>query len=378
MQRQAERTPAFAENFARARAAAMAWREASGGKIVGYLGTDVPIEIISAAGLLPFRVAVLQPQLTAVERFLEMGDSDVVAQLANTLLDGSYAFLDHLIIGNTPTFNITLFHFLREARRLDPSFPAPSKSFHELHHSDGAAVRAFNLESCRRLAERLSGLGTRVTQANLRHAIDLMNARRSELAHLRTLRRSHPPQLSGTHALELLARWQWMPNDPLPRSATAPRDLPRVMFSGSDIGHFQHYPLVESAGCTIVADDHDWGEDALLAPVELEADGDPLATIAQRYTDQAPRAARWPRQTRIAAIVQRAREAQVDGVVFWISDEDQASSWDVPDLSRALRSHGIAALDLGVQPALDVDAAAIVDQVRRWLAQLPQRKEARV
>lgn len=363
----------FAALFAQARAAAFNWRDATGGKIVGYLGSDVPVEIIAAAGLLPFRVAALPAPLTAVERFLEMGDSDVVAQLANALLDGSYDFLDHLVIGNTPTFNITLFHFLRESRRLDPDLPIPSLSFHELHHNAGAAIEAFNVESCRRLATRLSELGSKVTPVNLQYAIDLTNARRNDIAQLRELRRQQPAQVSGTEALTLFARWQWLPQAALPRPLARTRNLPRVLFSGSDIGHFLHYSLVESAGCTIVADDHDWGDDTLIAPVE--AHDDPFVALAHRYTHRAPHAARWSRQERIAAVVQRALDANVEGVVFWISDEDQASSWDAPDLSRALQSHGIATLDLGPQPALDFDAAAIVEQTRAWLDALPKRHE---
>jgi benzoyl-CoA reductase/2-hydroxyglutaryl-CoA dehydratase subunit BcrC/BadD/HgdB len=149
-----------------------------------------------------------------------------------------------------------------------------------------------------------------------------------------------------------------------------------VLFSGSDVGNFNHYPTVEAAGCTIVADDHDWGEDALLGAVAKG--GDAFNAIAARYANQTPRAARWSRQKRIASLVERAIEAKVDGVVFWISDEDQASSWDVPALVAALNAHGIAALDLGKQPAIGFDESTIVAKLRRWLYGLSQRHSSEV
>jgi benzoyl-CoA reductase/2-hydroxyglutaryl-CoA dehydratase subunit BcrC/BadD/HgdB len=366
----------FAPLFVAAAAAAVALRASTGRKIVGYLGAGVPVEIIEAAGPIPFRIGVFQPGLNSVQRFLEMGDSDVVAQLANSLLDGSYAFLDHVVVGNTPTFNITLFHFLRESRRLDPAFPAPAMTFHEIHHGDSETIATFNVESCRRLADQLSKIGSRITDASLLAAIERTNMRRSEITRLKTLRRQHPPCISGTEALAAITRWQLTPQVSLTDPPRQIRELPRVLFSGSDVGNFNHYPMVEAAGCTIIADDHDWSDEALLGAVATG--GDAFSAIAARYANQTPRAARWSRQKRIASLVERAIEAKVDGVVFWISDEDQASSWDVPALVAALNAHGIAALDLGKQPAIGFDESTIVAKLRRWLYGLSQKHSVEV
>jgi benzoyl-CoA reductase/2-hydroxyglutaryl-CoA dehydratase subunit BcrC/BadD/HgdB len=355
----------FAPLFRAAAVAASAARAATGRKVVGYVGVDVPVELIAAAELLPFRIGVFEPGTSAVQRFLEMGDSDVVGQLANVLLDGSYDFLDHVIIGNTPTFNITLFHFLRESRRLDSAFPAPSMTFHEIHHGQGAVIEAFNVESCQRLAQRLGSLGSPITDASLHAAIEQTNARRQELWKLQLLRRQSPPAISGTEALSAFAQWQMHVQSPALQPAPRSSRLPRIMLSGSDIAHFAHYPIVEATGCTIVADDHDWGEDPLLALVENSVD--PMTAIARRYAHQTPRAQRWSRRIRIASVVERAVDAQVDGVVFWICDEDQASSWDIPALRAALDACGIQTLDLGPQPVVDFDAAAITAKLRGWL-----------
>lgn len=356
------------ELFAEGSIAAQAWRAQTGRSIVGYLGTDVPVEIITAAGLLPFRIGAFDGNTEAVRKFLEMGDSDVVAQLASVFLDERLAFLDHVVVGNTPTFNITLFHFLREAKRLDPAFPGPPMIFHETHHGEGQTIEAFNLDSCSRLAQQLGDIGERITRQSLQAAIEHTDARRRQIQDVQSLRRSRPAQVSGTDALLHLARWQLMPQSPLPAISTVPRQRPRILLSGSDIGHFLHYPLIEATGCTIVADDHDWGEDALITCVEKT--DEPLIAIANRYTHQAPHAMRWSRKVRIASVVQRAIDARADGVVFWISDEDQASSWDVPALSDALHARGVATLDLGPQPVADIDEAAIAAKMRRWLHSL--------
>jgi benzoyl-CoA reductase subunit C len=355
----------FAALFDAAASEARSWRAATGKRIVGYLGADVPAELILAAGLLPFRIGAFTPKTVSVVRYLEMGDSDVVAQLADALLDGSYDFLDYVVIGNTPTFNVTLFHFLRESRRLDTNFRAPPLTFHETHHGESETIAAFDLDSCRRLGALLGELGTPISDEALTSAIAATNARRLELTRLGALRRSYPPGISGTDALSLIARWQMIPQHSLPTPAPDYRPLSRVMFSGSDIGPFRQYQLIERAGCTIVIDDHDWGEEVLTAPIEH--DSDPWNAIAHRYAHQAPRAMRWSSNKRIASVTRRALDAQVDGVVFWISDEDQASSWDLPALTTSLHTHGIATLDLGPQPAMGFDETLITEKLRHWL-----------
>jgi hypothetical protein len=357
----------FAEILAQGAAEAIATRGRTGKKIVGYLGAGVPVELILAASLIPFRVGAFNPSTRSVDAHLEIGDSEIVGVLADALLNGSYDFLDYLVVGNSPTFNVTLFHFLREMRRGDPA-PRPALYFHEIHHGASAAIQAFNVESCRRLAERLGVAGQKPTLHSLQAAIEQTNARRQFIERFSELRRQHPPGLSGTDALILMARWQTsMAPIELP-SPTEPRAGTRVAFSGSDVGHFQHYPLIEAAGCTIVADDHDWGELALKAPTSTESE--PMQAIATRYAEWPPRAGRWPRRKRIEAVVELAVNAQVQGLIYWPSIEDQASAWDFPDLAAELARHDIASLDLGPQPATRFDGAAITAKTHQWLESL--------
>jgi benzoyl-CoA reductase subunit C len=353
---------------------AIAARSRTGQKIVGYLGAGVPVELILAAGLIPVRVGAFEPSTRAVDSYLEIGDSEIVAVLADALQSGGYDFLDYLIIGNSPTFNVTLFHFLREMRRGNPAMTRPILYFHEIHHGDSAAIRDYNVESCRRLAQRLGSAGLPPTVQSLQAAIEQTNACRQAIDQLGHLRRQHPPRLSGTQALMYMARWQTSISA-LPVHPENARDLgPRVVFSGSDVGHFQHYALIEAAGCTIVADDHDWGEWALSAPTRLQSE--PMHALAARYEQWPPRAGRWPRLRRIQAVVELAVTSQAQGLVYWPSAEDQASAWDFPRLAAELARHGIAALDLGPQPAIKFDGPGITAKTRQWLNSITTHEQA--
>ena len=76
----------FQELLAQGAAEAIAMRSRTGRKIVGYVGAGVPVELILAAGLIPFRVGAFDPSTQAVDAHLEIGDSEIVGVLANALL----------------------------------------------------------------------------------------------------------------------------------------------------------------------------------------------------------------------------------------------------------------------------------------------------
>lgn len=348
----------LAETF---RTAALAWKDANKGRVIGYLGADVPPELIQAAGHYPVRLPPGQPPTPAgAGRFFERGDSDVIAEIAEPLLSGAYDFVDHVVVGNAPVFHAVLFNFLLEARRLDLPLPL-SFSLHEMYHGGGEIAASRNDDACARLLALLGG----ASDAALRDAIDAGNARRAEIAALRTRRLAG--RISGSAALTALTAFDTMPLTPLDAVDDEPSG-PHLMFSGSDIDHRDHYALVEAAGCVITTDDHDRG-DQIYSPMIAE-DGDPLMAIAEAYAAQPPRNVRWPTGQRVASLVERAVAADVAGAVVWINDEDHASAWDLPPLKAALAQAGIPVLDLGTQPLRGYDAARITARVADWLPTL--------
>ena len=76
------------------------WKE-KGGKVIGYLCTYVPEELIAAAGLLPLRMSGCSEELTDADAYLYANTCFFARSCLQTALDGGYDFLDGLVAGNT-------------------------------------------------------------------------------------------------------------------------------------------------------------------------------------------------------------------------------------------------------------------------------------
>ena len=277
---------------------ALAWQREFGGRIVAVIGPDVPTELIHAAGHYPMRIDFsLRTDGQVGGRYFEPGDSETVAGLVELVVGGGLDFADHLVIGNAPIFNVVLFNFLREARRNAAPPGGPQATLFELHRGGGQAAVQANLANCGRLYDQMVRLGMPDSAPGLDQAVSWSNSRRTALSRLAELRVAHPPQVSGQAALDAMFRAGVFPMDPIAEPASQPCTGPRILFSGSAQNLGDRYRIVESAGCTIVADDHDWG-DHIHAPV-IATDEDPLAAIAAAAEAQPPRSVRWPAGIRI-------------------------------------------------------------------------------
>jgi benzoyl-CoA reductase/2-hydroxyglutaryl-CoA dehydratase subunit BcrC/BadD/HgdB len=355
-------------------AAARAFR-AEGGQVVGYIGADAPEELIMAAGLLPVRLAAETGASDApADRYGEGGGNATIRAYVARLLDGTYAEIDHLVIGTTPSYLGALFTFLREIQQQDADFPRISLQLFDFHHGSSAATAAFNLDSVRRLAATLEGwAGRPITEAGLRDAIAACNASRDLLGRLQTLRRQR--RASGVEALNLIGSAYVAPkawhNARLEAALGELAALPplpgrAVVFSGSETETTDLYARIEAQGLLIVADDQGWGSRVAERPVDVS--GEPLAAIAARYHHMAPAPAKASTGARVAYLSELCQRSGAEAVVFAARGLDHPAAWDIPAQVAALATDGVrnvvlepaafahgdlgAALDpLGLEPA---------------------------
>ncbi|MBI2877380.1 MAG: hypothetical protein HYY20_10905 [Candidatus Tectomicrobia bacterium] len=75
--------------------------KAQGQRIVGWICTYVPEEIIHAAGLFPFRVIGGSPETPRAVAFLYSNKCSVVRNCVEQGLSGSLDFLDGIVACNT-------------------------------------------------------------------------------------------------------------------------------------------------------------------------------------------------------------------------------------------------------------------------------------
>jgi hypothetical protein len=315
------------------RNAAAAARRAEGGTVVGYVGLDVPRELIEAAGSFALRLAPVDGvDATEADRILGPGVDEAVRRVLAGLLAGAYP-IDRLVVCHESDHAVRLYAAVRAL-----GLPGVDVWFLDLLHEPRASSEAYGRA---RLAELASWLGA---ADGVPPAIASANRARAAGDRLAELRRGG--RVGGADALALLGAGTALPSDryaALLEQALA--TLPRldsaastVLLLGSGHARPDAYAAIDALGGRVVGETHGWGESLLAGRVDET--GDPLDALV-RHSRRRPRVLPPPADVQLA----------------WLRRGDGAWAWALPGERRRLGRPVVALRD---RP-YDLDDAALAD-----------------
>lgn len=347
-------------------AAARAWK-AKGGKVVGYLGVTVPVELIEAAGAFPLQLAGHAAMTPLADRYMESLFDPIVRAVFEGLLAGDYDFLDAVVLSRTSDSIQRLYYYLCEVRRMGEA-PIPEPILYDLLHTPWYSSAEYDFARTRELKATLERVtGQAADGEALATAIAAGNYRRGLLNAIVARRRSRPATLSGVAAHQAMAASRVL--DLVTFAAVAPPPVQpnpglRVVIAGSPLDSPRLHALLETEGAVVVGDFHEFGEPAI-GPMIDEA-APPLRAITEHYHRGVISSRTFPQSTQ--PLLDLAQAVHADAVVFYFYAEEEALTWDYPAQRRALVEAGIAVLCLDGRPHHpDASDAA---QVGRFLAGL--------
>lgn len=347
-------------------AAARAHKDA-GGRVIAFLCDNVPLELISAAGIMPLRIhgrpatrsgssekivdRLYPPDVTQRPAF--------VASMLDIILDGVVDVADAIIVPHNRNAVQAMHRELRDAAAAD-GVPVPDTWYLDKAWSPGEPARAYDAAAVAGLRDRIVALtGKNITDDALRVAIDTTNAARDLVRRASELRGA---TLSGSDAHTIIAAFWSLPAErfiELAEAALAAMDArasgPRIYLGGSPQDHTGLYDIVERAGATIVAEDHCWG--ARAADGVLRTDISPIEAIMERFHAFPACSIRFPLQRTIDANLARAQAARADAAIFAVADRDTVQAWETPEQVSAFAAAGIPTLHLRRQGYVPDDAA---------------------
>lgn len=339
---------------------------ASDWPVIGYVGQDVPVELVTAAGAVPVRLAGAPgTDVTVGETYLGAGVDRWARSVLTRLLAGEYGPIDRLLVARDCEASLRLFYAIRELRRVDPSSALPETHLVDLLHLPHWTTTRYNRVRVTELVAVLERwTGTRLTPDAIAAAITLHDERRGLLRTVSALRRADPPRLTGVQALAAFGAVL-----PLAEHLQLLRELEgsivdrrtRVFLTGSAHDTPDVYHAIESAGHVVVGEDHDWGD---LQAARLV--GEPtLDALVERYQYNGPTAARASIADRAAHTARAAVECGAEIVVSYVRSGDDAPPWDFPAQAAALRAHGIPAVLLDRQEYGLIDLTSLSTVVAR-------------
>ncbi len=362
------------------------WKERHPGQLaIGYMPIYVPRPLLEAIGCLPVALFGGGDQVEIIR-----GDSIFQSYICHiprsTVELGMRGHLDALDGILFPSICDVIRNLSGVWKLL---FPDRYSAYVDLPQNfDPELGGRFYVQEMERIVRELGERGARTLEdGTLRAAIDDENRRREALGRLDDLRCAEPWRLPASDAYLAARAGAVLPTTEHAElleelhHAVADRgarvhDNVRVIVQGS---FCEQPPLaliltLEKSGCYIVDDDYQLGLKTIDGAIECGAQDDPLEALASAFLKRGTAtASRYiDEETKGAALVQRVREAQADGVIFAAASFCDPALLDQPMMEAALEREDIPfthfkfAENTGQFQVIREQAGAFSDSVKLW------------
>ena len=350
------------------------WKE-QGGNVVGYLCSAMPNEMLTAAGLLPFRLRATGSTSTELaDSFFSSINCTFPRHVFNMALKGEYDFMDGLIMFNSCDHIRRVYdHWTRQMKTpFVKILSLPKKA-------EPPQVKWFQEELANLKNDMQEHFGVEITNDKLKQAIGLHNESRRLLRKIYDMRKGAHPPITGAEALAVTVAGTAMPQERYKQLLVELLgDLKdregnvnyraRLMIMGGELDNPGYIKAVEDQGGLVVTDSLCFGSRMLWQDVNKDID-DPLLALAQYYVADRPSCARMytEYERRTQYIRKMIEDFKVDGALFerltfcevWGFEQfsliNDFKEWDIPLLcvDREYTLGGVGQLKTRVQAFLE-------------------------
>jgi benzoyl-CoA reductase subunit C len=332
-----------------------------GKQIIGYLCAFTPVEIIAAAGFVPFRIKgdVHEP-ITKADAEMETIVCPLVRSCFDMALKGKYDLLDGIVIPHACDSICRTYDIWKYSLNL------PYAHFINMPHGTGEPSLNFYKEVLGTFRKSLSKFaGKDISDQSLNQAVSLYNQNRAKVRELYGLRKTSPPLITGAEVAKLLIAAVSIPVEeanqlidnvieevkqrkavPAPKSA-------RIMVVGAQVDDIAFIDLVEDSGAWVVADDLCPGAREFFADVDVTRN--PVDGIAERYLRKIRCGRTYREMTgtyeeyledRFGHMGRMIDDFGVDGAVLYIYKYCDPFGFEVPQIKSYIEAKGTPVLYL--------------------------------
>ena len=327
------------------------WKK-QGKKVIGVMSSYVPEEVISAAGMLPWRITgTWHENIPHATVYRSENSCAYCNHVLESFLSGELDFLDGIITTDLDQDLLRTWDVLAYLKT------APFSHAMHIPFVESGPGHRFWRDEIKRLTSSLEEFGgVRITQDSLLSSIDTYNQMRTLLSRMYELRKREVPPLSGAEVLGITTAAQVMPkeqfNDELrtllphleKRKTNLKHVQPRLLISSDMLDNPAYIDLVEE-GCLVAMDDMDTGSRYFIQTVDPTLE-EPTDALAKRYLSRhgAPIIATWDRQ--VEQIIKWVKEFNIDGVLGLPLAWCYPHQFRMPFLGRKLEEAGIPSISL--------------------------------
>jgi bcr-type benzoyl-CoA reductase subunit C len=324
------------------------WKEETGGKVIGFFLTDVPEELVHAAGFFPFGIYGGNKGINLADAHMQAWTCSYVRSSLAMALGGALNFLDGLVIPQRCDETRMVMGIWKHQRPL--SF---MDNFRPPRQVERPSVKNYYLGELRRFKNKLEEFrGSEITDEELERSIRLYNRNRTLLGKLFDLHRQDPSLLSSRELYNVIRASMIIPREKLNQLLTqlldtlgskvskeADRRI-KVFISGTYLEPLEIADYIEENGGTIVGDDLKNGSRYFDGNVLEE--GDLLQNLVERQLSKIPSASfDTSVNPRKHFLVKDLQEKNADGVILLHLKYCEPENFDYYDMKQALEKAGI-------------------------------------
>ncbi|HNQ63616.1 MAG TPA: 2-hydroxyacyl-CoA dehydratase family protein [Syntrophorhabdaceae bacterium] len=335
--------------------------KAEGKKIIGYLSALCPVEIMTAAGVVPIRmVGNVSESITKGDAYMETIVCPFVRNVFDSAIKGRYTFLDGMVLPHQcdsidrtndvwrDNLKLPYWHFI--------NFP---------HVTDDPSIE-FTKEILRLFINTLEDFtGKKISDETIVQAIKLHNENRRLMRDLYDLRKSNPPLISGAEMMKVLVAAMSLPveessalikdviEEIKKRSPVSPGKSARIMLIGDQVDDVAIIEAIEGTGASVVMDELSIGAKMYWEDVDITPD--PVQGIAERYLRKLKIPTTFVGEgntyqenldARFGQIKQHISEFKVNGAILFIYKYCDPYGFEVPAMKSYIESSGAKVLYL--------------------------------
>lgn len=335
--------------------------KAEGKKILGYLSALGPVEIMTAAGVVPVRlIGNVSEPITKGDAYMETIVCPFVRNVFDAAVKGRYAFLDGMVLPHQcdsidrtndvwrDNLKLSYWHFI--------NFP---------HVTDDPSIE-FTKEILRLFIKTLEDFtGKKISDGAIVQAIKLHNENRQLMRNLYDLRKSNPPLISGVEMMKVLVATMSLPveessalikdviEEVKKRTPVSSGKTARIMLVGDQVDDVAIIDAIEGTGASLVMDELSIGAKMYWGDVDVTPD--PVLGIAERYLRKLKIPTTYVDEgntyqekldARFGQIKQHINEFKVNGVILFIYKYCDPYGFEVPAMKSYIESSGVPVLYL--------------------------------
>ncbi len=336
-----------------------------GDRIIGYFCSYTPVEVLTAAGIVPYRIqGKVGRTIEQADQYMETIVCPYVRSCFDLALGAEYDFLSGAVIPHTCDAMHRLYDIWKYY--LKPPF---SYSLYVPHMTHAASYEFFRKEIENLIRNLELFLERTVSEEDLLRAIELHNRSRTLLRQLYQLRKNNPPPISGTETMWVLIAGMTMPAQEFnqllqevleevnARKAGAD-SKPRILISGSEMDDDDLVSLIEESGADVVMDDLCTGSRSFWQDVST-SEGAIDGLVSRYMSIPCPRTYRPGKAAqRFSYLGDFIRDWNVQGVILYTIRFCDTYQLDAPEMKDYIQSLGL--------PVLYLEDAYVTSPIGQW------------